>query len=1176
MICAACGTENRAGRKFCSECAAPLAVVCPACGAANEPSEKFCGECATPLPGTAPPAIATAPATSRVTGPARVAERRLVSVLFADLVGFTAYAADRDPEEVRETLTRYFDLATDVIGRYGGTVEKFIGDAVMAVWGAPTAHEDDAERAVRAALELCGSVGALGPAIEARAGILTGEAAVTIGATNQGLVAGDLVNTASRLQSVAPPGAVLVGEATQRAAGRAVAFEAAGEQLLKGKAAPVQAWRAVRIVAQVGGRNRADTLEAPFVGRDDELRLLKDLFHATSREGRARLVSVIGPAGIGKSRLAWEFLKYLDGLVERVWYHDGRSPAYGEGVSFWALGEMIRARAGLAEGDDEPTSRARIAEIVARHVTDEPERQWIEPALLTLLGVEASADAAQLFSAWRTFFERLAETAPVVLVFEDFHHADDGLLDFVDHLMEWSRNAPIYVLTLARPELLERRNGWGAGHRSFTSLYLDPLPPAAMTQLLEGLVPGLPVTARQAIVARADGFPLYAIETVRMLLAEGRLEAIDGIYRPKGDLGSLEVPETLTALIASRLDALPVDQQALVDDAAVLGQSFTPAALTALSGLPADAVEVGLQALVRRELMVRQADARSPERGQYAFVQALIREVAYGTLSRADRKARHLAAARYCEALETDELAGALAGHYLAAHQNATPGPEAEALAVQARLALRGAGDRAATLGSPDQAMRFYEQALAVAEVDQDRAQLLGLIGGSAEAAGHHDRAIAALEAALETTRRGTDRLAMAAATATLAQCLAGGRELERTIALARPAAAEFADLWPDPVVLAVGAQLGRAYMLGGQNHEAIAAIDPVLEAAEHLDEPAILADALVTKGTALGALGRFHEGLAVMGAARALATEQGLTQPLLRAMNNSTGILWMFDPGGAERMAAEGLELSRRLGERHWLFSFMTASAMGRAARGDLAGSRALSDEGLTLEPEASSRVTILYAAVIVRVIGGEPVGEMVAELLAMAGRFDDPNVTWTFAGVPADVAFFQGRIAEAAGHWESGAERLADNRSEWLLRAAGARLRVGDVNAARADLARVEAEALRTPYLLLQRQAIQAALAAVEGRKAEALRGFREALRRMEERDEVMDRAVSVILMASVLDPAEPEVAATIAATRNTLERCGAAALLRQLDEVAGRTVLPPAAGKGAESAPSSLPVA
>ena len=438
MTCSNCGAENQAGVPFCDECGTALASGCPSCGAINRPGAKFCANCGTGLATTQGPHSASVEPSAPA--PAPVAERRLVSILFADLVGFTTLAEGRDAEDTRELLTRYFDLARDVIGRYGGTVEKFIGDAVMAVWGAPIAHEDDAERAVRAGLELVDAVKTLGPGIAARAGVLTGEAAVTLGATNQGMVAGDLVNTASRLQSAAVPGTVLVGEATERAASRAIAFEAAGEQTLKGKASPVPAWRAVRVVAERGGRGRSDVLEAPFVGRDDELRLLKDLFHATTRERRARLVSVIGPAGIGKTRLAWEFNKYTDGLVEEVWFHDGRSPAYGEGISFWALGEMIRGRAGLAETDDEPTTRAKIAETVAEHVSDAAERRWIEPALLALLGIDAGSVATdELFAAWRTFFERMAGSAPVIMVFEDFHYADSGLIDFVDHLLENGR-----------------------------------------------------------------------------------------------------------------------------------------------------------------------------------------------------------------------------------------------------------------------------------------------------------------------------------------------------------------------------------------------------------------------------------------------------------------------------------------------------------------------------------------------------------------------------------------------------------------------------------------------------------------------------------------------------------------------------------------------------------------
>jgi class 3 adenylate cyclase len=566
MVCPSCGTENEAGLKFCNGCGTSLAAACPSCGAANRPGSRFCGGCGARLPAT--PGANDRP----IPTPVHVAERRLVTILFADLVGFTPFAEERDAEEVRETLTRYFELASAVIGRYGGMVEKFIGDAVMAVWGAPVAREDDAERAVRAGLELVDAVTSVGPAVQARAGVLSGEAVVTLGASGQGMVAGDLVNTASRLQSVAPPGSVLVGDATMRLASRSIAFEAAGERLLKGKTAPVPAWRALRVVARRGGRDRVESLEAPFVGRDDELRLLKELFHATCREQRARLVSVVGPTGIGKSRLLWELAKYVDGLSDTVFWHEGRSPAYGEGITFWALGEIVRGRCGLLETDDEATTRVKVAQALEVLMPDPAEVRRLELALLALLGVEQAGPASdELFSAWRTFFERLAAIAPVVLVFEDLHHADHGLLDFVEHLLDWSRSVPIMVVTLARPDLLERRPTWGAGKRAFTSLVLDPLPVPAVRQLLAGLVPGLPEQAVRSIVARAEGVPLYAVETVRALIADGRLAPRDGGYVPVGDLSELAVPETLVALVASRLDGLPPEERALVSDAAVLG-----------------------------------------------------------------------------------------------------------------------------------------------------------------------------------------------------------------------------------------------------------------------------------------------------------------------------------------------------------------------------------------------------------------------------------------------------------------------------------------------------------------------------------------------------------------------------------------------------------------------------
>ncbi len=517
VVCSSCGASNRDGRKFCAECGSPLSVACSACGAANEPGERFCGECGSPLTADAPVARA-APA----------AERRLVSVLFADLVGFTTLSESRDAEEVRELLSRYFDTCRRLIELYGGTVEKFIGDAVMAVWGTPTATEDDAERAVRAGLDLVAAVSALGDEVgaadlRARAGVLTGEAAVTVGAEGEGMVAGDLVNTASRIQSAAEPGTVFVGEATRRASEAAVAYAPAGEHELKGKAEPVPLWRALRVTSGRQGALKGAGLEAPFVGRDRDLRKIKDLFHASAEERRAHLLSVTGIAGIGKSRLAWEFEKYVDGLADTAYWHRGRCLSYGEGVTYWALGDMVRMRCRISEEDDAATALGKLEATLTEHVLDDDERRFVAPRLAQLLGVgeQGSGEKQDLFAAWRLFFERMADAYPTVLVFEDVQWADESLLDFVEYLLEWSRSSPLFVMTLGRPELLERRPTWGAGHRNFASLYLEPLAPDAMAELLAGLVPGLPEALRVQILSRAEGVPLYAVETVRMLLDRG-------------------------------------------------------------------------------------------------------------------------------------------------------------------------------------------------------------------------------------------------------------------------------------------------------------------------------------------------------------------------------------------------------------------------------------------------------------------------------------------------------------------------------------------------------------------------------------------------------------------------------------------------------------------------------
>ncbi|HEY5520215.1 MAG TPA: adenylate/guanylate cyclase domain-containing protein [Candidatus Limnocylindrales bacterium] len=1154
-ICSNCGTENRPGRKFCSECAAPLAVVCPACGASNEPGEKFCGECAAPLTdtaGVASPGPTSWPVTLTA---APVAERRLVTVLFADIVGFTPFAEERDAEEVRDTLSRYFELCADVIGRYGGTIEKYIGDAVMAVWGAPTAHEDDAERAVRAALELVAAVPGLGPGAQARAGVLTGEAAVTLGAINQGMVAGDLVNTAARLQSVAPPGTVLVGEATFRAAAGAIAFEEAGGQVLKGKQAPVAAWRAVRVVAQRGGRNRSETLEAPFVGRADELRLLKELFHATGREQKVRLVSVMGPAGIGKSRLAWEFLKYVDGLVETTYWHSGRCPAYGEGITFWALGEMVRGRCGLLEGDDEETTRRKVGETVAQWVSDESERAWVEPALLTLLGIESGMGSEQLFGAWRTFLERIAGAGTVTLVFEDMQFADSGLLDFIDHLLDWSRGYPIYIVTLARPELLDRRPDWGAGKRSFTSIYLEPLGEPDMRALLAGLVPGLPEVTVKAIVGRADGVALYAVETVRMLVNDRRLKEEQGIYVPVGDLTSLAVPETLIALIAARLDSLETTDRSLIHDAAVLGQSFTVAGLAAVSSIAQAELEPRLNALVRREILVREIDQRSAEQGQYAFVQSLTREVAYNTLSKKDRKVRHLAAARYFEQLGSDELASALAGHYLAAHENAAAGAEADALAALARVALRAAAERAIALGAHDQAVAFFNQALSVTTDPSDEADLLERAAKSAGFAARYDAGIDLARRALELRIGLGDRLGAARALGLQGELLDYSAAPWAARELLEQAVEKYMDLWPDPVIAELKVHLADAVSSFGDNTRAIALCDEALAVAEHGNHRVLLARALIYKGTAMGEIGRLHEAIGLIRIGEEVAEETGDNELVLAGLGGRGFHLGEVDNVAAMQCFRDGLALSRRIGHRRMMQLFINCLGYSGFLIGDWDAALAEMDGALAEDIDPARRTWILSNELIIRASRGESVTEGIAELDRLVALEHDPLTATAPLDTKAFAALAEGRFDDAQRYWVDTAEAWPRQAPECYYKAGRAALWARDRDALLRCRDGLDATGFHGPVAEARRMTLNAGVAALEGREREALAGYLEALRAWRDLRIAWEEALTGLDMATVLDPELPEVRAIVRTTREILERLRARPYLERLDAAMAR---------------------
>jgi len=1155
LTCPRCGSEVRPGQKFCAECGLALSAECPNCGTPYEGSPKFCAECGTALAPREEASLAAGglPAATEKAAPA--AERRYVTVLFADLVGFTTIAEQQDPEAVRDLLSRYFEAAREVIQGYGGNVEKFIGDAVMAVWGAPIAREDDAERAVRAGLELVARVTHISSGDEQlamRVGVLSGEAAVVPGRVGEGTVAGDIVNTASRLQSVAPPGVVLVGESTQQATSASIAFESAGEQLLKGKQAPVPAWRALRVVARVGGEGREQALEPPFVGRDEELRLLKEQLHAAEREAKLRMVAVSGQAGMGKSRLVWELEKYLDGLAGQTYYlHQGRSPSYGEGVSYWALGEMVRQRARIAEAEDEASTRAKLQQTLAEFAADPAEQGMLEPALGALLGLGKADWAAreQLFSAWRTFFERIADRGPVVMTFEDLQWADPGLLDFIEHMLEWARDKPILIITLARPELLERRPNFGLGQRSLVAMHLEPLSDEAMADLLRGLVPALSDRDLERIVARAEGVPLYTVETIRSLVDGGHLVRQGDVYVPSGELPALDVPPTLRALISSRLDALDAPERGLVQDAAVLGMVFSVPALAALANQPSADIEARLRTLAHKELMTLETDPRSPERGQYRFQQGLIQEVAHATLSRRERRTRHLAAAHYFDTLGDDELAGVLASHYLEAYEASPEGSEGAAVAAQARVALRAAADRAARLHSHAQATAYYEQAMAVTFDEADLNDLRISVARSAWLAGQVPKAEEQMRAAVEWSERHGSKQQAVELTGELASMQLEQSHIDEAMKMLNdalidlPAGAEAAS------ILLYG-QLGRAHGFRGEGEEGLTAISRALETAERLRIRPPTVQLLITKSWALSLLGRFRESVALLIGAMQLADQEGDLGARHRARFNLSSYLVIDDPHRGLALAHEGMAISEQYGLTIPLAS-MAGNAAGNAlVIGDF-------DEVLRLEGGSGEARTSLNAfvhgiAADVLALRGDMTSArekaaLVEEQVASSTSAQDVAA---LAQIHQYLAFAEGRLEDARrlGH-ECRDAYLAAGHESIVLSGHAAALQA-NLEALREDTGWLTEYEVLANWLVWARRGLEAGALALEGRTEEAAQQYREVIAEWRRQHLRFDLALTLLERAWLMGDTDPDAAAGADEAQQLFAAMGADTLIARLE--------------------------
>ncbi|MCV0402828.1 MAG: AAA family ATPase [Chloroflexi bacterium] len=1169
MLCAACGTANGDDAKFCVECGARLTASCASCGRANVPGAKFCAECGTALSagtqgrqpaGEGDGHRGSAAASPGVSADQPIAERRLVSVLFADLVGFTSLAESRDAEETRELLSTYFDRSRAVIERYGGTIEKFIGDAVMAVWGAPVAHEDDAERAVRAGLELIDAVAGMGEAagapLRARVGIVSGEVAVTLGAKDQGMVAGDIVNTASRVQSIADPGTVLVTETTRRATEAAIAYEPAGEHLLKGKETGVATHRAIRVLGRIRGQGRNELLEAPFVGRQAELRLIKELVHTTGEERRPRVVTLIGQGGIGKSRVAWELAKYLDGVTEVLYWHRGRCPAYGEGMSYWALAEMVRSRAEIGEGEADITALPKLQAMLDQFVPETDERAWIEPPMRELLGMSVPGGGADsretLFAAWRTLFERISEQGTTILVFEDLQWADAGLLDFIEHLHQWARNRPILVLSLTRPELLDRRPGWGAGWRNATSIGLEPLSDDVMRELLAGLVPGLPDEAVERIVERAEGIPFYAVETVRMLLADGLIEPAEGVYRPVGDLSLLAAPETIQSLVAARLDGLDAQLRQLIGAASVLGKSFSLSALADLVEQDPGQVEMSLKQLVRKELLTVDDDPRSPEHGQYAFLQSLVREVALNTLSRRDRRRLHLAAARHFEVLGDDELAGVLAGHYLDAYRAQPDGPEGEAVAAQARVALRAAADRAISLGSYHQAAEHLKRALDVARDDADRAELAYLAGHAAWRATQSDEAEGLFAQALELYRAIGDRRASLRAIVGSARAMLVVGKVEPLELLLQRAAEEYADLEGTVEHLDLAEITARQMMRQGKHAESLAWCDRGLASRATHESPSLVCELLVTRGTVVGAEGRGVEAVAILRGVLAVAEDHGLSEVQVRTLINLGFVTNPDDPRIGFAASRQGMELALHLGLAPYL-PFLSSNLVDAALHlGRWDEAIAVMQPALELNISHASLALIRSMLVDIAAARGEPTDAYFDESTALD---DDPQGRAGVQSSRAAIALAQGQYSEAIERARNALDTFGEAvtpMAQATIGHAGAWTR--DRELVTDAIQRLEVGGGR--LFRAVRSEMEAVLAALEGRLDEAHGMFAALLQEHEAMGTAFQGAMCQISMVAVLPVDSPERRRAADGARAALAALRATPYLDQLDAILART--------------------
>jgi class 3 adenylate cyclase/tetratricopeptide (TPR) repeat protein len=984
--------------------------TCPSCGHENLDDARFCSQCATPL---------------EAAGPARE-ERKVVTCLFCDLVGFTTRAESMDPEDVRRLLQPYHARVRAELERFGGTVEKFIGDAVMAVFGAPVSHEDDPERAVRAALSIRDALAEDGE-LEVRIGITTGEALVALDArpdAGEGMASGDVVNTASRLQAAAPTNGILVDETTYRATERAIAYGEPDAIEAKGKAEPIRVWEAERARARVSVERVGG---AALVGRERELTLLRETLARVIREREPQLVTLVGVPGIGKSRLVYELFQTIEtGEHGLVYWRHGRSLPYGDGVTFWALGETVKAQAGILESDGSEQAADKLRAAVERFTVEPADAAWLERHLRPLAGLESDDSAGdrrdEAFAAWRRYVEAIADDRPLVLVFEDLHWADDALLDFVDYLVEWATGVPLLVLGTARAELLTRRSGWGGGKANSSTLQLSPLSEEETARLLHALLGRsvLDADLQERLLEHAGGNPLYAEEFTRMLTS-----------RPD----EVVLPETVQGIIAARLDTLATDEKELLQDAAVIGRTFWLGAL----GRERWTLEERLHSLARKEFVIRNRRSSVAGEDEYTFRHALVRDVAYEQIPKAERAGKHRRAAEWIESLgRPEDHAELLAHHYSAALEYAGPSGRDDAdLAERGRTALREAGDRAFALNAFPVAGRYYGLAAELwPREDPERSQLLFQVARSRHVTGDERRG-ESLEEAREALLAAGRVEQAAEADALLAEVWWYRGDRERCDRHLESAAESVAELPDSPAKALVLSQISRYRMLADEFQDAVRIGEEALEMAERLGLDEIRARALNNLGTARVSLGQV-EGLVELERAADLALAMhSLEAP--RVLNNLGSA---YASLGDFRRQHELLREAVRVGED------LGALSIVRHARAFLAGSMFWTgswDEVLALAEkclaeggrEASSgEIGIWRNRARVLLARDDVAGALRDAEMALAGsrQMRDPQSMFPALGVAAVVYLAVGREAEAR---EFGTELIEQMKrsAEWRV---------------------------------------------------------------------------------------------------------------------------------------------